>query len=211
MSSSLNCYGEPILQYGLSVVTAPTVEPIDVATAQLYLRVETPDDAPIIQTLIEMARRETEAKLERTLINTTWRLTLDEFPDGNDPILLPKPPLSTDSSNVAITYDSSGVTTTWASSNYTVDYRSEPGRIYPAYGYTWPSPRDVPNAVNVQYVAGYGASGDFVPAGIRTYMLRLIAENYENREVSTVGTIISNHRYWEGMLDPYRWTLHYAQ
>ena len=195
------------LQFGLSVVTAPSVEPVDVDTAKRYLRVEVPVEDDLIGTFIESARREVENKLDRSLINTTWRMTLDAFPDGNGPILLPKVPVSTSSSNVSVTYDSSGVSTVWASSNYTVDYYSEPGRILPTYGNVWPSPRDVPNAVTVQFVAGYGATADTVPAGIRAYMLRAIAEAFENREMAAVGTIVSPHTYVDGLLDPYRWTL----
>ena len=199
---------KPVCQYGLNLVTAPSVEPIDVSTAKSYLRVEVPDDDVLIQTMIEAARRQTENKLNRSFINTTWKLSIDEFPDGEEPILTPNPPLSATSSNVAITYtNTSGVSTTLASSNYQIDATSEPGRIFPRYGGTWPETRSVPNAVQIQFVSGYGSAADTVPGGIRQYMLRLIADQYENREVVAVGTIVTEYPMLDGLLDPYRWTL----
>lgn len=198
----------PAYQYGLTVATSATVEPVDIDSAKSFLRVDTADDDFLIATFITAARQYVENKLERTLCNTTWRLTLDAFPDGNDPIILYRPPISSATTNVAITYtDANGNSTTLASSNYQVDFRSEPGRIYPGYGQTWPFPRDIPNAVTITYVAGYGNSVDSVPAGIRAYMLRVIAEMYENREMTVVGTIASAYPHLDGMLDPYRWSL----
>ena len=167
-----------------------------------HARIEIPDDDSLVLTYIESARRETENKLDRTLINTTWVLRLDEFPCGNNPLPMPRPPLS---SVTSITYtDTAGTSTTWASSNYTVDANSEPGRIYPAYGQTWPSTRSVPNAVVITYVAGYGSSATSVPGGIRAYILRKAAELYEQREMSTAG-VISEFKDVDGLLDPYRW------
>ena len=198
----------PVTQYGLSVVTASTAEPIPIDTAKRFLRVEIPDDDILIQSFISAARQYIENKLDRTLLNTTWRLTLDDFPDGNGGILLPRPPLSSATTNLSVTYlDANGNSTTYASSNYQVDVYSEPGRIYPGYGLTWPDARDVPNAVTVQFVAGYGATYGTVPAGIRAYMLRVIAEMYENREMTAVGTITQEYPHLDGMLDPFRWTL----
>ena len=209
MGQWMSSYREPMLRYGLGIVTAPSVEPIDIATAKLYLRVETDDDVTLIQAMIQKARVDAENKLDRTLINTTWRMTFDEFPCGANPIHLPRPPLGSSSSNVSITYtNSTGASTVWDSSNYSIDYNSEPGRLFPIYGQTWPTARDIPNAVTIQFVAGYGATADTVPAGIRTYMMRLIADEYENREVSSVGMTVNPHSNIEGLLDPYRWTVH---
>ena len=198
----------PNHQYALTVATSATVEPIDIDTAKTFLRVETPDDDHLIAGFIAAARQYTANKLARTLCTTTWRLALDDFPDGNSPIVLHNPPVTTTTTNVSITYiDSNGNSTTLASSNYQLDGYSEPGRIYPGYGLTWPEARSQPNAVVVQYVAGYGNSVDSVPSGIRAFMLRVIAELYENREMTVVGTISQEYPHLDGMLDPYRWSL----
>ena len=64
--------------------------------------------------------------------------------------------------------DDAGDTQTLSTSLYQVDTKSQPGRIIPAYGESWPTVRsDTLNAVTVNFVAGYGDDPEDVPAGLR--------------------------------------------
>src|SRR5579862_4918635 len=70
---------------GLQLVTAPTVEPIELADAKDHLRVSTSftlDDV-YIQGLITFARQNIETTMRRALLTQQWRLSLKNWP-GRD-------------------------------------------------------------------------------------------------------------------------------
>lgn len=133
----------------------------------------------LLTNYIKAARNFAETYTRRGFINQTWRLKMDVWPA--DAIILPLSPLS---SVTSITYtDTAGTSQTWSSSEYTVDTDNNPGRITPAYGYTWPaSVRDIENAITVTHVVGYGATSASVPEPIRVAIRMLAAHWYENRE-----------------------------
>ncbi len=139
---------------GLKLITAPATEPISLTEAKAQLREKTIDNDAEITSLIPRARQYAEDFTHRALITQTWELTLDVFPVWA--ICIPKAPLS---SVTSIQYiDADGNTQTLASSKYIVDTKSEPGRITPAYGESWPATRDQVNAVMITFIAGYGDS-----------------------------------------------------
>ncbi len=112
---------------------------------------------------------------------------------STQPIIVPRPPLITLTpdatyTTLGISYvDGNGATQTLSSALYQVDARSEPGRIVPAYGQSWPSTREQLNAVTITYRAGY-TDADAVPKRIKQAIGLLAAHWYENREaVGTVG------------------------
>jgi len=167
------------MRYGLTLVTAPTVEPVSSTEAKAQLRLEVSDDDTLVGTLITTARRRAEAFLNRALIHQTWDLTLDAFPDAAW-ITMPLPPLV---SITSVKYvDTAGTTQTWATANYTVDVSRTPGRVALAYNVDWPVTRDVVNAVTIRFVAGYGAAATDVPADLVQGIKILVAALYENRD-----------------------------
>lgn len=172
--------------YARTRTTDATTEPVSTSDAKLFLRVldETTDDE--VAALVKAARMRVENECEIALINQTWTLKCDSFPDC---FWLPRPPLS---SVTSITYlDGSGVSQTLASSVYTVDTTSRPGRVYLAYGQTWPTTYSVRNAVTVTYVAGFGSTAASVPAPL-VHAVKVFAAHYhEHREPVVVGTSVS--------------------
>ncbi len=175
----------------LTLVTAPTVEPITADEAKLHLRVFHSDEDALITALIVAARQHVEAYTHRALISQTWDYKLDVFPCGyeygDDAIWLPNAPLLTSTAPVVTYQDTAGVTQTWASSNYTVDAPAGPharkGRIFRNYQTLWPVTRPVWNAVTVRFLCGYGPLGSDVPEGIKAAMKLLIGHWYANREL----------------------------
>lgn len=151
---------------GLTRVTPPYAEPIHLAEAESYLRQEETNDDALIQELIGDAREYAEDVLAEQLVVATWKLTLESFADRHwayrsqksygtycPEIWLPKPPLVSVSSVKYV--DTAGVQQTLATTDYQVDAVSIPGRIVPAYGKSWPTTRNQPNAVEITYLAGY--------------------------------------------------------
>ncbi len=174
---------------GLTLHTAPVAEPISTAEAKSHARVDISADDTLIDDYIAAARRWAELYTRRQFVTATWDLTLDAFPlSDRCPIWVPLPPLQ---SVTSISYvDADGQTQTWDAAEYLVDSKSEPGRILPAYGETWPVTRDQANAVTVRFVAGYGLAAA-VPATLKTAVRLLVSHLYETREPIITGTIVA--------------------
>lgn len=166
-----------------------TVEPgtvVPVTDLMDQVRLTGPGELVLIEAKGKAAEEAIEDELGVALLTQTLVLRLDRFPYWELP--LPRPPLQ---SVTSVQYvDTAGVTQVLASSEYTVDapptngrWRAKAGRIQPAYSKTWPSTRDVPNAVIVTYVAGATKSED-VPELVRQGILMTFADLWENRERS---------------------------
>lgn len=169
--------------HALSLVTAATTDPITLEEVKEALRIDHSDEDPWLKSLISAATRYVERVSSRQLINATYRLSLDSFPDFE--IRLPKPPLS---SITTVAYvNTAGSSTTVSSTAYDVDTYSEPGRLTPSFNDTWPATRNEINAVNITYVAGYGAAASNVPATTKHALKLLIAHWNENREAVLTG------------------------
>ncbi len=184
----------------LTLVTAPSSgDPVVTSTeAKLYARQDETADDTLFTGLIAAATKLAEKWTRRFFVTQTWKYFIDCFPGNsiypaflrvpmaipapdytNDQILIPRPPL------LSIThikyYDTSGTQQTLSSANYQVDVASEPGRIIPSYGNTWPATRyPYLNAVEIQFVAGYGAASA-VPDDIKTAIKLLINHWYDIR------------------------------
>lgn len=194
---------------GLLLVTAPTLEPVTLPEAKLHVRELSDDQDSLIENLIKAAREEAEAYTGRAFCTQTWKLTRRNFPCE---FVLPNPPL------VSVThvkyYDADGTLQTIDSSDYRVTATSEPGCIEPAYGEAWPTPRDISEAVEVQYVAGYsGTAATSVtntPQGIKHAILLMVGEWYEHRENASAMNLKEISLAARRMLEKYRIGRHVA-
>lgn len=174
--------------YGLSLVTAPTEEPLSLPQAKRQCGL--PDDFTYhdeeLTRLISIVRNRAELFTGRQFLTATWDLYLDRWPcDGT--IFIPLPRLQSISS---ITYvDGDGASQTWSSSNYVVSTSREPGIVRLAYGVSFPTVRYQPDAIRVRFVAGYGSTSSAVPPGLVGAMLLLLRDLFENRSAVMAGTI----------------------
>lgn len=169
----------------ITLVTAPTVEPVTAAEMRLHSRIPTTEETPLIERQITAARRWCEGFLSQVMVNTTFDLTLDSFPDWT--IAVPRCPLV---SVTSITYlDSAGDSQTVNSADYIIDTKTIPARITPAYGDFWPVTQSRINAVTVRFVAGCGAAASNVPEHWKQAVLLLAGHWYENREGSLIGVM----------------------
>lgn len=166
---------------GYVVTTAPAAEPLTATEAKAHLKVDTSDDDTLITSLISAARIAVENYLTQKLVTQTITEYFDAFP-ANGIIELTFWPVA------LIThikyYDSDGDLQTWDSANYQADiygtFGQGPARIWTAYSVTYPTTRDMLNAVEVRYVAGYGAASA-VPELIKSAIRLLLSDMYDER------------------------------
>lgn len=131
---------------------------------------------PMLRMLISGARKVAEDRTGRALITQTWEQVLDEFPTDSIEIgMLPIQSITSVKS-----YDTDGVLQTMSASDYVLDADTLPGWVNLAYGKSWPSTRDIAQAVVVRFVAGYGPTGASVPAEIRMWISAHVAAAYRN-------------------------------
>jgi len=184
-----------------SVTTAATKKPLslDEVKAHLNLTTDFTDDDELLDSMIDSTIDYIENYLRRSLLTQTITAKYDFFPHCFE---LERPPLQ---SITSIQYiDTAGDTQTYSSANYTVDTTSEPARVVEAYGTSWPTTRNIINAVTVTYVAGYTSAGN-VPTQIKQAMKILIGDWYKERESFIVGVMVSKLPHTARMLlQPYR-------
>lgn len=186
----------------IKVITPPQTEPVDANEVKAQLGIST-DDISIDEILtrrITAARSWVEEYCERSLINQTLEIRLDTFPaDGN--IQLPWPEAV---SITSVKYISAlGVETTISAGAYSLDtYASV---LRPVYGAVWPVPRAEPNAVRIQWVAGYGTGPVSIPPAIIDCIINIVGHwtNYQS-QIEHGGTITQVPGAIRKLLDQYR-------
>jgi len=185
--------------------TGPTEEPVPLEDLKAHCRVEITDDDDLIFALGVAAREKIELDTGRALCTQTWILYGSGFPvSGTIAIQLSHPPLQ--SATITYTTTSGVASTTWSATEYQVDTASQPGRIMPAYGYSYPTAYDSYNSVAIEFVCGYGASYD-VPAMLKHALKMLVGTWYEHREMIVIGTIATDIPApvaYESLIYPYR-------
>lgn len=185
------------MRYSIKRTSGPAAEPLTLAAAKDHLRVDTADDDALIAALLAASREDCEGFTGRCFVWSAWEMKLDAFPTARlGEIRLPRPPLIRVDSVKYI--DSDGAEQTVAVADYQVDSNSEPARIRPAYGKSWPTPRAQFNAVTIAYVAGYaageGSPTDYaanVPESIKAAIKLQMGHLHENREAVNVGNIVT--------------------
>lgn len=187
--------------YGVVRVSGPDSEPVSLAEAKKHLRVDHPEDDATIARYLFAARRHLENVTGFVLLSQTFDLTLDWFPCGRDPIVLPRSPAMSVSS---ISYvDTAGASQVWDVANYQVDISAIPGRVRPAPNVTWPSTRQQMAAVTVRFVAGH-ASTAVLPDEFLQAILLLLGHWYQNREDVQMVSLFKLPRSVDALVDPFR-------
>ena len=177
------------------------VQPVSLEKARSHLRVDCTDEDGLIADDIEAATDAASDRLQRALVPSRYRLTLDAFPVGAIELLLP-PVTSVQS----VTYiDDDGATQTMAAQDYYLDAVSEPARLLPAVGTSWPEALDRVNAVQVEYTAGYADSA--IPSPIKSWILLAVGDLYEQRTRSAEKPVVPQF-FAESLLETYKiWSL----
>jgi uncharacterized phiE125 gp8 family phage protein len=176
----------------LKLIEAPEAEPVTLAEAKAFVRVEQDAEDALFGTLIAAAREHVEQATGRQLVAATWELTLRCFPPDYL-VRLPRSPLI---EVVSVKYrDRAGALITLTDEvDYLTDAAAEPGTVEPVK--SWPATGDFPDAVQVRFTAGYPSDGASppdhaanVPARAKVAVKALLAHWYENREAAGVAEV----------------------
>lgn len=192
----------------------PAIEPVTLAEAKLHLRVDHDAEDSLITGLISAARTDCENRLQRTLITTSWRLTLPGFPFLDYQRLCdPEPTLLANAIRLgvgdvqtvsSVSYlDSDGIQRTLQPAAYQLQSWAGQWMLAPAHGASWPSTQSSLQSVTVDYVAGFGATKESVPAPIRSWILLAVGDLYSQRLRSGEKPVMPHH-FVDGLLDAYK-------
>jgi uncharacterized phiE125 gp8 family phage protein len=160
----------------VKIVTPPTEEPVTLDFVKGFLKVDGNAEDAMISVLISAARQVAErycqiAIMPQTLIETFPRF----YPYG---LRLTISPLI---SVEEITYqDLGGDIQTLSTEIYDVDYNVFPPHVYRIPYNDFPQTYAVPNAVTVEYEAGF-ADANAVPSQIKIAIALMVTEWYDNR------------------------------
>jgi uncharacterized phiE125 gp8 family phage protein len=161
------------------LLTPPTVEPLSLVEAKVWLRVAHDDDDTLIAALVASARTHIEKQTRRALIAQTWRIVRDAWPANGRIEAYPAPLRQVLAARV---YDSTGAEQAIDAEAFTIDGAAAPGVIAFA-PYALPRPGRAVAGIEIDVEAGYGASASDVPEPLKQAIRQLIAQWYENRGV----------------------------
>jgi len=167
----------------LVLTSPPAIEPVTVAGAKAYLRIDTDDEDALVASLILTSRLHVEAALGLAFVTQGWRLQLDHWP--GDVVPIPLRPVASIVSIEVLALD--GTPATVAPSEYLLDAASVPPRLV-SVGTGWPAPGRKAAGIEIDFTAGYGPSAADVPEPIRQAILLLTAHWYEHRDPIEIGS-----------------------
>lgn len=164
------------------LLAGPTGEPITLAEAKTYMKIDVSEEDGLIQTLITAARLHVEALAQCALMTQSWRLVRDAWPRGRV-LQIPIGPVQ-EVREVRV-YDDKLFTV--SPESYIVEVSGIPARLTMRRGYSWPRPgRDIAG-IEIDFIAGYGSERDDVPACLRQALLLLVSHWFTHREPVVLG------------------------
>jgi uncharacterized phiE125 gp8 family phage protein len=169
------------------LLTAPALEPVTLADAKSFLRVEHTDDDAVIASLIAAARSHIEAQTRRALIVQSWRLIRDAWPSEGRIAALPVPLLAITAARVLA---EDGTPQAIDLEALVADTAAAPAVIaFAPWSLAAPGRRI--GGIEIDIEVGYGADVDDVPEPLRQAVRLLVAHWYENRGLIAVGRSVA--------------------
>jgi uncharacterized phiE125 gp8 family phage protein len=163
------------------LLTGPAVEPVSLAEAKKFLRVEHTADDDLITALIAGSRIHVEAQTRRALITQSWRIVRDRWPANGRLEVLPVPLASVTAARI---YRLDGTTQSIAPEAFTLDKAAAPAVLSCS---ALPAPGRAAGGIEIDITAGYGATSASVPEPLRQAIRQLVTHWYENRSAISVG------------------------
>lgn len=161
------------------LLAGPAEEPVSLAEAKAFLKIDDTAEDGLITTLIGAARLHVEGVTGKALLAQSWRIVLDDWPD-NGVVKLPVSPLISVTAITAV--DDHGGSHDIA----LAQFLSEPDRLIVPRVVTGMPVLQERQGLEIDYVAGFGNEPGDVPADIRQALLGLVAHWFEHRDAVIV-------------------------
>ena len=152
-----------------ATIIPPAAEPLTLSEAKAHLRLDGAEEDALLTSLIATARVHLEAETGLSLIERTLRLYRDDWP-GDGVLNLDHGPVKAVSS--VTVYDEAGDPAMVPLTGHRLDGVARPARLWLAQR---PAPGAALNGIEIDFVAGYGASGADVPEVLKRAMLTHVA------------------------------------
>lgn len=168
-----------------------TTSLVSLADAKQQLRISENYDNNNVGVMLDTARQLVESDANRAILNQTYTLYLDEFPDT---IYLP---MGIIQSVTSIEYIPDGQSdfTTYDAANYVASTGVDDGRIKPVTN--WPEVEtDIKDAVKVVFVAGYGATKSTKTKWAETAVLLKLTDLYYDRVSEAYKNVIALNKHY---------------
>lgn len=157
------------------LVDGPQLEPVSLADAKAWLRVDGNEEDSLIQALIVAARLVIEAEIGRVLLAQNWRLVGDAWPDGeNIPVKIGKV-ISVTGGRV---FPAEGAPEVMPAGDFVVERGAERDAVLPRRK---PAPGRARGGVEIDLRLGYGEMGTDVPEPLRLAIRHLVTLTFEKR------------------------------
>lgn len=191
--------GEAPLVYQL--LTPPAGAVIDLARARRHLRIDEEDtdeiETDLITDAIATATGHVDGRtgiLNRALLTQTWQVTAARpgrcLPGWGPGFVIDLAPVQA-ITKIEVLQDGQYVAlpgTAWR----TVRLTAERLGVMPARGMSWSAVDVDPEAWRITFRAGYGDTGDTVPAPIRSALLLMVSDLFDNRDGKIQANLVEN-------------------
>ncbi|QFR31718.1 head-tail connector protein [Ancylobacter sp. TS-1] len=182
------------------LLAGPTVEPLTLAEAKTYLRVDHDAEDALIASLLTAARATVEALTRRCLIDQDWRLVRDAWPASG---LIPVPVNPLRAILAAHVIGAEGGDVEVPLTAFTADTARLPALIRVERGAV-PAPGRPLAGIALDLRAGHGPGADHVPSPLVEAVRVVLAHFYEHRDVPGPGAAFPARL--DALVGPYRVT-----
>jgi uncharacterized phiE125 gp8 family phage protein len=166
----------------VQTITPPVARATSLALVKQHLRVIADEEDDLLLHYIDAATLHFEKLSGRSLITQTLKYSFGNFPCQDFFLIQRGAPLQ--SVTHIKYYDKDNVLQTLPTDNYSLSASGIPGKVFRT-GDSW-GVEDIhetrPDAVEVTFVAGYGADDSFVPGDIKLALSMLIGDSFSYRE-----------------------------
>lgn len=159
-------------------LSPPATEPLDLAYAKTFLRVDNAGEDALIGDLITAARMRVEQMIRAALITRRQSYQTSKLSDAG--LYINHGPVTAVHGVKAV--DADGAELDLMLSDFEIDLRAIPARLCLREPYRWKNFGAGTRYVEVEIEAGYGATAADVPMPLRQAVMLLLAQSYEYRD-----------------------------
>jgi len=180
------------------LLTPPAAEPLTLAEAKSFLRVETDEDDTLVTALVSAARLHVEAQTGLALITQGWRMVLDRWPECGRIAVRPAPLRSVTAARV---FDRDGHAQAVDTQGFVPDMAAMTLAFIP---WAMTLPARIAAGIEIDVAVGFGDAAADVPEPLRHAIRLLAAHWYEYRGLVAADARATVPSTVAALLTPYR-------